>query len=77
MTLPSGTFLKQKRNKQSNHELQKNLDSNCISFCTSSRKRQLKTSEYDKKTLSASVNSKLGYLKDSDAAAHSVDTGIS
>ena len=39
MTLTSGAFLNQKRNKQASHELQKNLDSSCISFCTSSRKR--------------------------------------
>ena len=51
MTLTSGAFLKQKRNKQIKHELQKNLDSTCISFCTSSRKRQLKTSQDDKKKL--------------------------
>ena len=36
----SGAFLNQKRNKQTSHESQKNLDSDCISFCTSSRKRQ-------------------------------------
>ena len=52
VTLTSGAFLNQKCNKQTSHELQKNLDSSCISFCTSSRKRQLK------KTLSVSAISK-------------------
>ena len=58
MTLTSGAFLNQKRNKQTSHELQKNLDSSCISFCTSSRKRQLKTSQDDTKLcqLQLSVN---------------------
>ena len=32
MTLTCGAFLNQRRNKQSSHELQKNLDSTCISF---------------------------------------------
>ena len=41
MTLIRGAFLNQKRNKQASPELQKNLDSTCNSFCTSSRKRQL------------------------------------
>ena len=49
MTLTSGAFLNQKRNKQTSHELQNNLDSSCISFCISSRKRQFKTSEDDTK----------------------------
>ena len=49
MTLICGAFLNQKRNKQSSHELQKNLESNCISFCASRRKSQLKTSQDDTK----------------------------
>ena len=49
MSLTSSVFLNQKRNKQTSHELQKNLDSSCISFRTSSRKRQLKTSQVDTK----------------------------
>ena len=58
LTLTSGAFLNQKRNKQTSHELQKNLDSRWISFCTSSRKRQLKTSQDDTKLcqLQLSVN---------------------
>ena len=51
-----------KRNKQTSHELQNNLDSSCISLCTPSRKRQFKTSQDDTKlpdkTLSASAISK-------------------
>ena len=43
MTLTSGAFVNKKRNKQTSHELQNNLDSSCISFCTPSRKRQFKT----------------------------------
>ena len=58
MTLTSGAFLNQKRSKQTSHELQKNLDSSCISFCTSSRKRQLKNITRWHKTLSASAISK-------------------
>ena len=58
MTLTSGAFVNKKRNKQTSHELQNNLYSSCISFCTSSRKRQFKTSQDDTKTLSASAISK-------------------
>ena len=39
--------ISQPKVQETNHELQKNLDSSCISFCTSSRKRQLKTSQDD------------------------------
>ena len=57
MTLTSGAFVNKKRNKQTSHELQNNLGSSCISFCTPSRKSQFKTSQYDTslpdKTLSA------------------------
>ena len=49
MTLTSGAFVNKKRNKQTSHELQNNLDSSCISFCISSRKRQFKTSQDDTK----------------------------
>ena len=49
MTLTSGAFVNKKRNKQTSHELQNNLDSSCISFCTPSRKRQFKTSQDDTK----------------------------
>ena len=49
MTLTSGAFVNKKRHKQTSHELQNNLDSSCISFCTSSRKRQFKTSQDDTK----------------------------
>ena len=49
MTLTSGAFVNKKRNKQTSHELQNNLDSSCISFCTPSRKRQFKTSPDDTK----------------------------
>ena len=45
MTLTSGAFLNQKNNKQTSHELLQNLASICISFCASSRKRQLKASQ--------------------------------
>ena len=34
-SLTSGAFVNKKRNKQTSHELQNNLDSSCISFCTS------------------------------------------
>ena len=58
MTLISGAFLNQNRNKQASNELQKILDSSCNSFCTSSRKRQLETSQDDTKLcqLQLSVN---------------------
>ena len=49
LTLTSGAFVKKKRNKQTSHELQNNLDSSCISFCISSRKSQFKTSQNDTK----------------------------
>ena len=49
MTLTSGAFVDKKRDKQTSHELQNNLDSSCISFCTPSRKRQFKTSQDDTK----------------------------
>ena len=49
MTLTSGPFVNKKRNKQTSHELQNNLDSSCISFCTPSRKRQFKTLQDDTK----------------------------
>ena len=49
MTLTSGAFVNKKRNKQTSYELQNNFDSSCISFCTSSRKRQFKTSQDDTK----------------------------
>ena len=49
MTLKSGAFVNKKRNKQTSHELQNNLDTSCISFCTFSGKRQLKTSQVDTK----------------------------
>ena len=62
MTLTSGAFVNKKRNKQTSHELQNNLESSCISFCTPSRKRQFKTSQDDTKlpdkTLSAPAISK-------------------
>ena len=48
-TLTSCAFLNQKYNKQTSYEQQKTLDSSCISFCTSSAKRQLKTSQVDTK----------------------------
>ena len=48
-TLTSDASLNQKTNKQTSHEKQKTLDSSCISFCTSSGKRQLKTSQVDTK----------------------------
>ena len=48
-TLTSGAFQNQKFNKQTSHEWQKTLDSSCISFCTSSGKRQLKESQVDTK----------------------------
>ena len=51
MTLTSGAFLNQNLNKQTSHEERKNLDSGCTSFCTSSGKRQLKTSEDDETKL--------------------------
>ena len=41
MTLTSGAFVNQKHNKQTSHELQNNLDSSCISFCTASGKREV------------------------------------
>ena len=46
MTLTSGAFVNKMRNKQTSHELQNNLDSSCISFCTPSRKRQSKNSSF-------------------------------
>ena len=49
MTLTSGALVNKKGNKQTSNELQNNLDSRCISFCTSSRKRQFKTSQDDTK----------------------------
>ena len=49
MTLTSGAFVNKKPDKQTSHELQNNLDSSCISFCTPSRKRQFKTSQDDTK----------------------------
>ena len=49
MTLTSGAFVNKKRNKQTSHELQNNLDSSCISFCAPSRKSQFKTSQDDTK----------------------------
>ena len=62
MTLTSGAFVNKKRNKQTSHELQSNLDSSCISFCTPSRKRRFKTSQDETKlpdkTLSAPAISK-------------------
>ena len=45
--------LNQKFKKQTSHEQQKTVDSSCISFYASSEKRQLKSSQVDKKTLSA------------------------
>ena len=48
MTLTSGVFLNQKLNKQDINK-QKNLESSCILQCTSSGKRQLKTSQDDTK----------------------------
>ena len=62
MTLTSGAFVNKKRNKQTSHELQNNLDISCISLCKPSRKRQFKTSQDDTKlqdkTLSAPAISK-------------------
>ena len=58
MTLTSGAFVNKKRNKQTSHELQNNLDSSCISFCTPSRKRQFKNITRWHKTLSAPAISK-------------------
>ena len=49
MSLTSGAILNQKPNKQTIHEYQKNLESRCISFGTSSGKRQFKTSQDDTK----------------------------
>ena len=49
MTFTTGAFVNIKRNKQTSHELQNNLASSCISFCTPSRKRQFKTSQDDTK----------------------------
>ena len=58
-TLTSEVFPNQKPNKQTSHEEQKTLDSRCISFCTSSRKRQLKTLQVGrKKSVSFSCQSK-------------------
>ena len=48
-TLTSDAFLKQKPNKQTSHKYMQTLDSSCISFCTSSGERQLKTSQVDAK----------------------------
>ena len=45
--LPCGAFLR--HSKQASQELQKNVDSCCISFCRSSAKRQVKTSQDDSK----------------------------
>ena len=45
MTLRSSAFVNKKRNKPTSHELQNNLDSSCISTCTSSRKSRFKTSQ--------------------------------
>ena len=58
MTLTSGAFLNQKRNKQTSHELQKNLHSSCIKFCTSRNKKAVKNITRWHKTLSASAISK-------------------
>ena len=49
VTLTSGAFVNKKRNKQTSHELQNNLDSSCISTCAPSRKRQFKPSQDDTK----------------------------
>ena len=49
MNLTSAAFVNKKRNKQTSHELQNNLDSSCISFGTSNRKRQFKISQDDTK----------------------------
>ena len=58
-TLTSEAFPNQKPNKQTSHAEQKTLDSRCISFCTSSRKRQLKTIQVGrKKSVSFSCQSK-------------------
>ena len=58
-TLTSDAFPNQKPNKQTSHEEQKTLNSRCISFCTSSRKRQLKTLQVGrKKSVSFSCQSK-------------------
>ena len=35
MTSTNASLLNQKSNEQTSHELQKNLDKSCISFCTS------------------------------------------
>ena len=58
MTLTGGAFLNQKRNKQTSHELQKNLHSSCIKFCTSRNKKVVKNITRWHKTLSASAISK-------------------
>ena len=49
MTLTSCAFVNKKRNTEASHEIQNNLDSSCISFCTSCRKRQFRTSQDDTK----------------------------
>ena len=45
---------KLKRNKQTSHELQNNLDSSCISFCTPSRKSQFKHHKMTQNSVSSS-----------------------
>ena len=86
-TLTSGAFLNQKFNKQtSSHEKQKTLDSSCISFCTSSGKRQIKTSWIDTKLcqlqLSKSTSSKMlhkfsawTHLSNFDQSEHKIGRG--
>ena len=61
MTLTSGAFVNKKRNKQTSHELQNNLDSSCISFCISSRKRQFKTSQDDTKLCQLQLSVKIKF----------------
>ena len=41
MTSTNASLLNQKSNEQTSHELQKNLDKSCISFCTSQRDTKL------------------------------------
>ena len=47
--------LNQKPNKQTSHELQRNLDSSYMSFCTSSGKKQLNTLQVETKACQLQV----------------------
>ena len=63
-TLTSGAFLNQKPSKQTSHEQQKTLDSSCISFVTSSKKRQLKTTQVETKLCQLSSAIKVNKFQD-------------